>query len=99
MIGQYPFAAFVGKVIDRYGPWASDFYLVSSVYLTLAPIVMLACIIRSLLPGLWSIFLGNIQDSQRHFPALSLVLSQLDYILLHGRTGDSILVCDLRSFT
>jgi hypothetical protein len=30
MIGQYPFAALVGKVIDEYGPWACS--LIASVF-------------------------------------------------------------------
>jgi hypothetical protein len=29
MMGQYPFAAFVGKVIDNYGPWSCS--LVSAI--------------------------------------------------------------------
>jgi len=33
MIGQYPFAAIVGKVIDRYGPWACS--LISSLLFSL----------------------------------------------------------------
>jgi hypothetical protein len=30
MMGQYPFAALVGKVIDQYGPWSCS--LVSAVF-------------------------------------------------------------------
>lgn len=30
MVGQYPFAAFVGKAIDHYGPWACS--LASSLF-------------------------------------------------------------------
>lgn len=33
MIGQYPFAAVVGKITDRYGPWACS--LGASVLFTL----------------------------------------------------------------
>src|SRR6266849_3004409 len=32
MIGQYPFAAIVGKVIDEYGPWACS--LIASIFFT-----------------------------------------------------------------
>jgi hypothetical protein len=33
MVGQYPFAAGIGKVIDHYGPWAAS--LMSSVLFSL----------------------------------------------------------------